>query len=94
MVPKKKKNATTSPRDVETRKETGQDVEAIVSIRPNGKRQNLGFCTHHDKGCFLPKAREVMSFHLTRHILVLLLYIQKKHVPEMSMSLLYTCISE
>ena len=57
------KKPSTSPRDVETRKETGQDVEAIVSIRPNGKRQNLG-STHHDKGCFLPKASaDELSFN-------------------------------
>lgn len=46
MVPQKKK-LQTSPRDVEARKETRQNVEAVVAIRPNGQRQNLG-STHHE----------------------------------------------
>jgi len=42
-----KKKLQTSPRDVEARKETRQNVEAVVAIRPNGQRQNLG-STHHE----------------------------------------------
>lgn len=63
-----KKKLQKSPRDVEARKETRQDVEAVVAIRPNGQRQNLG-STHHGFRQF--PARGSHELHLIRHIVCL-----------------------